>query len=47
MDGTNELFSTWGKDRAIQGDPAFEHAQNTANASYSTGREAARAHLRP
>ncbi|MFD9375011.1 hypothetical protein ACFWBH_05615 [Streptomyces sp. NPDC059999] len=47
VDGTNELFSIWGKDRAIQEDPAFEHAQNTANTSYSTGREAARAHLRP
>ncbi|MFE2523406.1 hypothetical protein ACFXEL_04160 [Streptomyces sp. NPDC059382] len=47
VDGTNELFGIWGKDRGIQQDPAFEHAQNTANSSYSTGREAARAHLRP
>ncbi|MGW1775385.1 hypothetical protein [Streptomyces sp. NPDC002104] len=47
VEGTNALFAAWGKDRDIQGDQAFEHAQNTANSSYSTGREAARGHLRP
>ncbi|MFE5806465.1 hypothetical protein [Streptomyces sp. NPDC056491] len=47
VEGTNRLFEAWGKERTIAGDPAFEHAQDTANTSYSTGREAARAHLRP
>ncbi|MCX5013842.1 hypothetical protein OG765_23035 [Streptomyces sp. NBC_00555] len=48
VQGTNELFDGWRKERHINDtDPAAVHAQNEANNSYSTGREAARAHLRP
>lgn len=47
VQGTNELFEAWREQRQMDGDPAAVHAQNEAINSYSTGREAARAHLRP
>ncbi|MFC9295933.1 hypothetical protein ACFTWH_07330 [Streptomyces sp. NPDC057011] len=48
MDGTNKLFDEW-RDlrRSDGGDPEAEHAQNAAGVAYTSGREAARAHLRP
>lgn len=46
MQSTNELFDEWGKERHVQEDPAFEHAKNGANTAYTSGRDAARAHLR-
>ncbi|MFI5672420.1 hypothetical protein [Streptomyces sp. NPDC051704] len=48
VQGTNKLFDAWRDQRQIADtDPAAIHAQNEANNAYSTGREAARAHLRP
>ncbi|MFD3697078.1 hypothetical protein ACFWUZ_13140 [Streptomyces sp. NPDC058646] len=48
VQGTNMLFDAWRDQRQIDdNDPAAVHAQNEANNAYSTGREAARAHLRP
>ncbi|MFJ8017509.1 hypothetical protein [Streptomyces sp. NPDC096339] len=48
VDGTNELFEAWRKQQPNNDSaPAAEHAQNEANNAYSSGREAARAHLRP
>ncbi|WP_438314033.1 hypothetical protein ACSHWO_21930 [Streptomyces sp. HUAS TT3] len=43
---TNDLFEAWSKDRHMEGDPAFKHAKNMAHDSYTSGRDAARAHLR-
>ncbi|GGZ91595.1 hypothetical protein GCM10010371_59300 [Streptomyces subrutilus] len=45
MDGTNKLFDAWGAERQVQSDPAFVHAKDTAGTAYTTGRDAARAHL--
>ncbi|MGI5449858.1 hypothetical protein ACQEVM_29615 [Streptomyces sp. CA-243310] len=45
--GTNELFDVWGRDRNITGDSAFGHAKNEAGEGFTSGREAARAHLKP
>ncbi|MGW0390736.1 hypothetical protein ACWDYJ_07515 [Streptomyces sp. NPDC003042] len=48
MDGTNKLFDAWRDQRQSDGgDPEAEHAQNAAGVAYTSGREAARAHLRP
>nr|WSX51778.1 hypothetical protein OG409_24330 [Streptomyces sp. NBC_00974] len=48
MDGTNKLFDAWRDQRQMDAkDPAAVHAQNEAGEAYTTGREAARAHLRP
>ncbi|MCX4962795.1 hypothetical protein [Streptomyces virginiae] len=47
LEGTNTLFDAWRDDRKMAGDPAFEHAKDGAGNGYTTGREAARAHLRP
>lgn len=48
VEGTNELFDAWRRERQISDtDPAADHAQDAANNAYSTGRDAARAHLRP
>ncbi|MFD3758311.1 hypothetical protein [Streptomyces sp. NPDC058622] len=47
MDGTNELLDAWRDERKMGDNPAFEHAKDGAGDAYSTGREAARAHLRP
>lgn len=47
LGGTNDLLDRWRDDRSIAEDPAFEHAKDTAGSGYTTGREAARAHLRP
>ncbi|MEV7834750.1 DUF6571 family protein [Streptomyces subrutilus] len=48
VEGTNELFDAWRDQRQIDPrDPPAVHAQNEANNAYSTGREAARAHLKP
>ncbi|MFB6578972.1 hypothetical protein ACFCYC_16445 [Streptomyces sp. NPDC056402] len=47
VEGTNRLLDAWGGERKIDGDPAFKHAKNESGEGYTTGREAARAHLRP
>ncbi|CAM5447144.1 hypothetical protein SAVIM338S_02728 [Streptomyces avidinii] len=48
MDGTNKLFDEWRDQRQMDpNDPAAEHAQDAAGLAYTSGREAARAHLRP
>ncbi|WP_371615961.1 hypothetical protein [Streptomyces sp. NBC_00454] len=48
VEGTNELFRAWREQPEVgASDAAAVHAQNEANTAYSTGREAARAHLRP
>ncbi|MFG2984622.1 hypothetical protein ACGFYQ_25755 [Streptomyces sp. NPDC048258] len=47
MDGTNKLFDAWRDQRQMDGNPEAEHAQNEAGEAYTSGREAARAHLRP
>ncbi|MCJ1677230.1 hypothetical protein MTF65_07730 [Streptomyces sp. APSN-46.1] len=48
MDGTNKLFDAWRDQRQMDGkDPEAKHAQNEAGEAYTSGREAARAHLRP
>ncbi|KOU23974.1 hypothetical protein ADK52_15725 [Streptomyces sp. WM6372] len=46
MEATNRMFDAWGKDRQIEGDPAFDHAKDGAGTAYTSGRDAARAHLR-
>ncbi|MFK0255596.1 hypothetical protein [Streptomyces sp. NPDC090445] len=46
MEATNDMFDAWGRDRHIEGDAAFKHAKDTATTSYTSGRDAARAHLR-
>ncbi|OKK19608.1 hypothetical protein AMK16_16165 [Streptomyces sp. CB00455] len=47
VQATNEMLDAWGRDRKIGGDPAFDHAKNEANEGYTSGRDAARAHLQP
>ncbi|MFD7262451.1 hypothetical protein [Streptomyces sp. NPDC059874] len=47
VEGTNRLLDAWGGERKIDEDPAFKHAKNEAGEAYTSGREAARAHLRP
>ncbi|MBT2472238.1 hypothetical protein J7E97_31380 [Streptomyces sp. ISL-66] len=47
VQATNTMMDAWGSDRKIGNDPAFDHAKNEANEGYTSGREAARAHLRP
>ncbi|MFF1464935.1 hypothetical protein [Streptomyces sp. NPDC058330] len=44
-DGTNGLLDQWGKDRGIRDNGAFISAKDEANDGYSSGREAAAAHL--
>ncbi|MFD8415807.1 hypothetical protein ACFV2Q_29315 [Streptomyces sp. NPDC059650] len=46
MEGNNKLFHQWGEQRGISQDPAFTHARNEAGEGYTTGRDAARAHLK-
>lgn len=46
-EGTNRMLDGWGNDRKIRDDNAFEHAKNEAGEGYTSGRDAARAHLRP
>ncbi|MFD0271235.1 hypothetical protein ACFVGY_32400 [Streptomyces sp. NPDC127106] len=46
MQATNEMLDAWARDRQIEKDPAFDHAKNGAGTAYTTGRDAARAHLR-
>ncbi|MFD3803347.1 hypothetical protein ACFWSF_06440 [Streptomyces sp. NPDC058611] len=47
VEGTNNLLDAWGREWKISDDPAFDHAKNEAGEGYTSGREAARAHLRP
>ncbi|MET9469453.1 DUF6571 family protein [Streptomyces sp. NPDC006544] len=47
VDATNNMLDAWGRDRKISGDSAFDHAKNEAGEGYTSGREAARAHLHP
>ncbi|MFG2973629.1 hypothetical protein ACGFYY_11560 [Streptomyces sp. NPDC048331] len=47
VEGTHKLLDAWRDERHLAGDPAFEHAKDGAGDGYTTGREAARAHLRP
>ncbi|MFF3090179.1 hypothetical protein ACFVRB_34845 [Streptomyces nojiriensis] len=47
VEGTNELFDAWGRQRNVSGDPAFTHAKNEAGEGFTSGRDAARAHLKP
>lgn len=47
VQATNQMLDAWGSDRKISGDPAFQHAKNEAGEAYTSGREAARAHLKP
>ncbi|MCY0939155.1 DUF6571 family protein [Streptomyces sp. H34-S4] len=47
VQGTNEMLDGWARDRKIIDDPAFDHAKNEAGEGYTSGRDAARAHLRP
>ncbi|MEJ8644231.1 hypothetical protein WKI68_28740 [Streptomyces sp. MS1.HAVA.3] len=47
VQATNEMLDAWGTDRKIRDDAAFDHAKNEAGEGYTSGREAARAHLRP
>ncbi|MEU6866944.1 hypothetical protein ABZ924_27415 [Streptomyces sp. NPDC046876] len=46
MEATNRMFDAWSQDRKMVGDPAFDHAKDMANTGYTSGRDAARAHLR-
>ncbi|MFD9010922.1 hypothetical protein ACFVZ8_11805 [Streptomyces sp. NPDC059558] len=47
LEGTHKLLDAWRDERHLGQDPAFEHAKDGAGDGYTTGREAARAHLRP
>ncbi|MFD3325890.1 hypothetical protein [Streptomyces sp. NPDC058701] len=47
VEGTSSLLDAWGREWKISDDPAFDHAKNEAGEGYTSGREAARAHLRP
>lgn len=47
VQGTNRMLDAWGHDRQISQDPAFDHAKNEAGEGYTSGRDAARAHLMP
>ncbi|MFJ1869356.1 hypothetical protein ACIOD1_32700 [Streptomyces sp. NPDC088097] len=47
VQATNLLFDAWRDQRHIGDEPAFEHAKNESGDAYTTGRDAARAHLRP
>lgn len=48
MDGTNKLFDAWREQRHLDArHPESVHAQDAAGVAYTSGREAARAHLRP
>ncbi|MCX4801408.1 hypothetical protein OG594_07035 [Streptomyces sp. NBC_01214] len=47
LDGTHKLLDAWRDERHMGQDPAFKHAKDGAGDGYTTGREAARAHLRP
>ncbi|MFJ6485730.1 hypothetical protein ACIQK6_37205 [Streptomyces sp. NPDC091682] len=47
VEGTNEMFDVWGRQRNVGGDPAFTHAKNEAGEGFTSGRDAARAHLMP
>ncbi|MFD9407848.1 hypothetical protein ACFWBN_12655 [Streptomyces sp. NPDC059989] len=46
MESTNQLFDAWGKERQISDNPGFDHAKDMSNTGYTTGRDAARSHLR-
>ncbi|RSS94755.1 hypothetical protein EF903_06020 [Streptomyces sp. WAC05292] len=46
MEASNQLFDAWGRQQGITEDPAFKHARNEMGQAYTTGRDAARAHLR-
>lgn len=45
IEGTNRLLDQWGTDRQISGDSAFKAAKDGANNGYTSGRDAASAHL--
>lgn len=47
VEGTTSLLDAWGREWKISDDPAFDHAKNEAGEGYTSGREAARAHLKP
>ncbi|CAL9441970.1 hypothetical protein SUDANB120_02260 [Streptomyces sp. enrichment culture] len=46
VEASNQLFNAWGMRQGISEDPAFKHAHNEMGQAYTTGRDAARAHLR-
>lgn len=47
LEGTNQLLDAWATDRQIRDDNAYEHAKHDAGNGYTSGRDAARAHLQP
>ncbi|MFI5621305.1 hypothetical protein [Streptomyces sp. NPDC051567] len=46
MDGTNLLFDQWAERQKMEENPAFTSSKDRANDGYTSGRDAARSHLR-